>query len=336
MNEIKKVTAGVDIGGTNTAIGFVDENGNLLLDDLILTSPEEGADKFVIRLSEKIKLMNKQLMNGNLLCGIGIAAPSANYFLGTIESPSNLKWGKINFKEMMYEYFDIPIAITNDANAAAIGEQAFGCAKKMKNFILITLGTGLGSGIVVDGNILYGERGLAGELGHTIVETNGRECNCGRMGCLETYVSATGIRRTAFNLLCSLKDESELRDISYNSLTGKMICELAVKGDPIALKTFEVTGEILGKALANAAAAFSPEAIILFGGLADARDLILAPTRKYFKKNLLNIYNDNIKILLSHLQNSKAAVLGASNLILKEITNNSYNNISNKIYLEKN
>jgi len=318
MNK-KRIIAGVDIGGTNTVIGFIGEDGDYLFGSSILTSPDEEANKFIVRLTNEINLVFKEYGENYHLGGIGIAAPSANQFQGTIESPSNLKWGNVNFINMMKEYFDVPISIVNDANAAAIGEYEYGLAKGMKNFIVITLGTGLGSGIVVDGNLLYGENGLAGELGHTIIEQDGRMCNCGRTGCLETYVSVTGIRRTIFDLLTRYNYPSELRDISFNQLTGEMVTEHAKKGDPIALKAFDFTGEVLGKAIANLVACFTSEAIILFGGLVESGDLLIEPTKFYFEKNLLGIHKGKVKILKSKFENGMAAILGASSLITKEI-----------------
>lgn len=317
--KMQDVTIGIDIGGTNTVIGFIDTKGKYLVEDSISTLPDEEAEKFISRLSERIKLLYGPLQNQYNIIGIGVAAPNANYYSGIIETPSNLKWRNVNFVKIMESYFNHPVSIINDANAAALGEQIFGQAKGMKNFIEITLGTGLGSGIVIDGNILLGENGFAGEIGHTIVEPNGRLCNCGRKGCLETYASASGISRTVFFLLSHYNVYSKLRDIPFNQLNGEMISELALKGDPIALQAFEFTGEVLGKALANVSLYYSPEAIILFGGLANAGELLLKPTRHYFEKNLLNVFDGRIKILQSKLQDGNAAVLGASSLILKEI-----------------
>lgn len=311
------ITVGVDVGGTNTVIGFVDDDGNYLAGTTIPTFAEENANKFIVRLAEQIKLMSMQ--NGIQVNGIGVAAPSANYFLGTIESPSNLKWGSVNFVELMKEHFDIPVAITNDANAAALGELAFGSAQGMKNFIVITLGTGLGSGIVVDGKMLYGEHGLAGELGHMVVKPNGRECSCGKAGCLETYVSAGGLKRTVFDLLGHSRAKSKLRDYSFNNLTAKQISEMAMENDPIALNAFYKTGEILGQAFVNIVLCYNPEAIILFGGLVDSGDLLLQPAKNFYEKGILDIYKNKVKILKSGLQSGKAAVLGASTLISNKL-----------------
>ena len=318
-----KITAGVDIGGTNTVFGFVNENGKCIYDSSIPTNPDEGVDKFIKRLASKINTGYKKYSPRYTLAGIGIAAPMANYSLGTIETPSNINWGKVNFVAKMKKNFGVPIAIMNDANAAALGEYEFGLGKGMKNFIVITLGTGLGSGIIINGNLLHSEGGLAGEFGHTIVQLKGRQCNCGRSGCLETYASSNGIRRTVFDLMAIYNDQSILRNIPFSKVSGKLINDLAIEGDSIAVRAFQYTGEILGKALANLAISFVPEAIILFGGLADSGELLLEPTRKHFEKNLLNIYKRKVKILRSSMDSGMSAVLGASSLISKEINGRS-------------
>jgi glucokinase len=312
-------TVGVDIGGTNTVIGFIDNNGNFVDEQSIETLGGQGVDNFIIRLSDNIEEMNSRITENYSISGIGIAAPTANYLNGTIEGSSNLKWGNVNIVDMMKNHFDVPIVIENDANAAALGELAYGKAKGMKNFIVLTLGTGFGSGIVIDGKVFYGQNGLAGEIGHTVIEANGRECSCGKSGCLETYISGRGLKRTVFYLLSRSNDESRLREINYNDLTAKKISELALENDPIALKAFDFTGEIFGRKLADLVASFNPEAIILFGGLADSDELLLKPTRKYFKQNLLSIYEGKVELLKSELQNGKAAVLGVGNLIYNEI-----------------
>ncbi|HSP88182.1 MAG TPA: ROK family protein, partial [Ignavibacteriaceae bacterium] len=237
-----------------------------------------------------------------------------------IENPPNLKWGVVNVVEIVNQYFDLPVAITNDANASAIGEMLFGAAKGMKNFIVITLGTGLGSGIVVDGKLVYGADGFAGEIGHTVFDPNGRLCGCGRKGCLETYSSSTGIRRTVMELLSNSNLDSVLRDISFDDLDSKMIYSAALAGDKIALEAFDYTAKVLGLKLADAVAHTSPEAIILFGGLALAGDLILIPTKKYMEENLFHVFKNKVKILPSGLQNCNAAVLGAGALIWDEIS----------------
>jgi len=311
----QEIIAGVDIGGTNTVFGFILKTGDCLSFKSIPTQPADNVIKFIEKLSEEIKVSFQELSNDYSLAGIGVAAPSANHFNGKIESPSNLNWGKVNFITLMKHYFELPIAITNDANAAALGEYKFGIGKGLRNFIVITLGTGLGSGIIINGNLLYSEGGLAGEFGHTIVKPNGRRCKCGRAGCLETYASANGICRTVLHLIAIYNEPSELRNISFSKMTGELINDLALKRDPIAIKAFDFTGKILGKALANLATSFVPEAIILFGGLADSGELLLGPTREQFENNLLDIHKGKVKILRSSIKNGMSAVLGASSLI---------------------
>ena len=322
ITEKKEIVVGIDVGGTNTAMAFTDFNNNILLELSFNTEPQKNAEDFFSRLSYLIKQEYSKLKSKYILNAIGLAAPSVNSLTGTIESPANLKWGNVNLIEMLNMHFDIPISILNDANAAAIGEFNFGVARGMKNFIVLTLGTGLGSGIFIDGHLLQGENGLAGELGHNIVESNGRECTCGRRGCLETYASANGLKRSVFHFLSNSNEQSELRNINFNGLTGKKISELARAQDPIALKVFNFTGEILGRALSNAVTYYNPEAIILFGGLADSDELLLNPVKFYFEKYLLNIYRDKIRILKSELQNSKAAVLGACNYAMESVRKN--------------
>ena len=318
----QEMVVGVDIGGTNTAFGIVDFSNNILFENSFKTYPEKGVDNFFERLVTIIKEACTRLENKYVLSGIGLAAPGANYLKGTIESSVNLKWENINVSKLIKKYFNVPVVVMNDADAAAMGEHALGAAQKMKNFIVLTLGTGLGSGIFVDGQLMRGENGLAGELGHIIVEQGGRECTCGRNGCLETYVSAGGIRRSVSYFLSSSGLESELKDISFNELTSRKVCELALKNDPVALEVFNYTGKILGKALANVVTVFNPEAIILFGGLADSDELLLNPTNYYFEKNLLSFYKGKVRILKSGLQNGKAAVLGACEFVKETMVKN--------------
>lgn len=313
-------TLGIDIGGTNTVFGFVSRSGSILAESSMTTNASEPADLYVARLYVKIKEMLDKVGDTIDLKGIGIGAPNANYYKGTVEYPPNLKWdGVTELVKMFQQYYTIPVAITNDANAAAIGEMKFGAAKGMKNFIVIALGTGLGSGIVVDGKIVYGHDGFAGELGHVIVDVNGRMCGCGRRGCLETYVSAGGICRTVFELLAERKDESDLRKVSFNQLTSKMISEAALRGDAIALAAFEETGRILGLKLADAVTHTSPEAIILFGGLSAAGELLFNPTQRYMEEYMLNIFKNKVKLLPSGLREGNTAVLGASALMWNEL-----------------
>lgn len=312
---------GVDIGGTNTSIGLVNRQGDILIEEVIPTHREQDASSYLPRLFRKMEEMGKKFQEEYELSGIGIGAPNANYYRGTVENPPNLNWGKVvEVREIVGEHFGIPCALTNDANAAAIGEMTFGAAKGMKDFIVVTLGTGLGSGIVVNGQLAYGHDGFAGELGHTIVNVNGRQCGCGNKGCLETYVSATGIKRTIFKLLADYISDSELRNLSFEELDAKMITEAAVRGDKIALEAFEYTGRILGMKLAEAIAITSPEAIFLFGGLANARDLLFQPTLLHMEKFLLPIFKNKVKLQISGLQDKNAAVLGASALIWNELS----------------
>ena len=314
------VTLGIDIGGTNTAFGFVDKSGKSVFESSIPTEVDKGAKDLFERLFKEVDWKFKDLDEKYNWIGIGIGAPNANYYKGTVEEPPNLKWGTVNVLNIVKEYSDLPSAITNDANAAAIGELQFGAAKGMKDFIVITLGTGLGSGIVANGELIYGSDGFAGELGHTIVFPEGRKCGCGRNGCLETYASASGIRRTVFELLANTTKKSKLRTVSFDDLNSKMIFEAAESGDEIALEAFDYTSKILGLKLADSVAHTSPEAIILFGGLALAGDIIFKPTKKYLEENLLNIFKNKVKLIPSGLPAGNSAVLGASALIWNELT----------------
>lgn len=318
-----EVVIGIDIGGTFTKYGIVDKDGHCLKENFTSTDKYTDFDVYTENLQTEIEETIHSINEEINIKGIGIGAPNGNYTRGTIENAPNLNWkGTIHFVDRIKTFFPgLPVVLTNDANAAAIGEMIYGGAKGMKDFIVITLGTGLGSGIVVDGNIVYGADGFAGELGHINVKHRGRECGCGKKGCLETYVSATGMKRTVFKLMTEKITDSELRNISYNDLTSKMITEAARKGDEIAREAFEITGRILGVKLADAVACTSPEAIFLFGGLAKAGDLLLEPTQRYMEENLFSIYRGKVKLLLSDLQDTNAAVLGASALAWKELEN---------------
>ena len=318
MNKIQ-IVAGIDVGGTNTAFGFVDANGKIIAESSIQTRAEQNAEQLFERLFADINKLFQKFEKEFELVGIGIGAPNANYYKGTVELPPNLNWGYVNVLEIMKKYSSMPSVITNDANAAAIGEMIFGAAKGMKDFIVITLGTGLGSGIVVNGELVYGADGFAGEIGHTIVDPNGRECGCGRKGCLETYASASGIRRTVYELICNTNTPTKLRDISFDQLTSKDISDFAANGDKLALDAFDYTAKILGLKLADAVAHLSPEAIILFGGLALSGDLIFEPTKRYMEKYMLNIFKDKVKLIPSALPGGNAAVLGAAALIWNEL-----------------
>jgi glucokinase len=318
---MKEIVVGIDIGGTFTKYGIIDRQGNALADSFISTDVYEELDDFLKNLCLAIQKLKDSLPEKVGIKGVGIGAPNGNYYKGTIENPPNLKWkGIVPFIERFQKFFPgIPAVLTNDANAAAIGEMIYGGARGMKDFIVITLGTGLGSGIVVNGNLVYGHDGHAGELGHINVKLRGRDCGCGKKGCLETYVSATGIKRTVFHLLSERSGDSVLREVSFNDMTGVMITRAAEKNDPIGLEAFEVSGRILGAKLADAVSHTSPEAIFLSGGLANAGDFIVKPTRKYMEENLLPIFRNKVKILLSSVQEANAAVLGASALAWKEL-----------------
>lgn len=314
-----EVTLGIDVGGTNTAFGFVDINGKCVSESSIPTQANSSAADLFARLKPEIDKLYSVISSSYTLKGIGIGAPNANYYRGTVENPPNLRWGTVNIIELVKQYFDVPAAITNDANASAIGEMLFGAAKGMNHFIVITLGTGLGSGVVVDGNLVYGFDGFAGEIGHTVYDPNGRECGCGKRGCLETYASATGIKKTVIELLGNTTENSSLRNINFKNLDSKMIYSAALAGDKIALEAFEFTGKVLGQKLADAIAVTSPEAIILFGGLALAGDLIIKPTKKSMEENLFHVFRNKVKIIQSGLPKGNSAVLGASALIWNEI-----------------
>jgi glucokinase len=318
---MKEAVIGIDIGGTYTKYGVIDREGNCMAESFTNTTTHDNFDDYLKDLYDAIE-KNMQFLKGQVeIKGVGIGAPNGNYYAGTIENAVNLNWrGIIPVSEKMKKYYPgLTIALTNDANAAAIGEMVFGGAKGMKDFIVITLGTGLGSGIVVNGELVYGQDGFAGELGHINAQLNGRDCGCGRKGCLEAYASASGIRRTVFWLLAERMIESELRDVNFNDLTAKMISEAALRGDRIALEAFDYTGWILGSKLADTVAHNSPEAIFLLGGLANSRELIINPTKKYMEENLLPIYRDKVKILLSSLPDMNAGVLGAGALAWNEL-----------------
>jgi glucokinase len=313
------VVIGMDIGGTNTALGIVDRRGACLTSAVVSTAQHEAVEPYVEAVSDSLQALLAH-QEAWRLAGIGIGAPNGNFYHGTIEHAPNLRWkGVIPLAQMFFSRFDVPTVLTNDANAAAIGEMLFGAARSMKDFIVITLGTGVGSGIVVGGEVLYGHDGFAGEIGHTIYDPDGRLCGCGRRGCLETYASAGGLCRTVFELLALSTAPSELRAFSFRELTAAQITEAARRGDAVARDAFDMTGRILGLKLADAVAHTSPEAIFLFGGLAKAGDLIFAPTQRYMEQNMLNIFKGRVKLLRSGLQEANVAILGAAALIWKEL-----------------
>lgn len=304
---------GVDIGGTSTVFGLVNRRGEILRQEKMDTAVYETAVEYIDALCIRLKAMT-EAPDVDRIVGIGIGAPNGNFYSGEIKDAVNLPWkGSIPLVRLMEERMGLKTTITNDANAAALGEMNYGAAKGMKDFVMITLGTGLGGGVVANGHLVYGADGFAGELGHVIAVRNGRRCNCGRNGCLETYASATAVVRTARELLGSSQEPSVLRDTSI-ALTSKWISEAAEQGDKIALQVFENTAEILGQSLADFVATTSPEAFIFFGGLSKAGKLLLDPVRRHMEANLLGIYKNRISVLPSLLPDSDAALLGASAL----------------------
>lgn len=318
---MKKLAAGIDIGGTNTACGLIDRDGNMYAEAVLPTSDFPDFDDYLEELYITIEKMLRSAGDDAELVGVGIGAPNANYYNGTIENAANLQWkGIVPFAEKMKRFYpQIPVIITNDANAATIGEMVYGGAKDMKDFIVVTLGTGVGSGFVAGGKLIYGHDSFAGELGHTIVTQGGRQCGCGRKGCLETYASATGVKRTVYKMLADEIYPSAFRDVPFNKMTAEMVYNAAENGDPIALKTFEHTGEKLGFALANAVAVTSPEAIFLFGGLARAGKYIFEPTKRAMEENLLYNFKGKVKLLPSAIDGKNAAILGASSLVWESL-----------------
>lgn len=318
--DITPVVIGIDIGGTNTKFGFVDKEGNSFAEGSMPTRAEQEINLYLPRLYENIDSLRKTITMPIEIRGIGIGVPNGNYYTGTVEDAANINWGKlVPLAYLVQEHYKIPTVLTNDANAAAIGEMLFGVAQGMKDFIIITLGTGLGSGLVANGQLIYGHDGFAGELGHVIVDPNGRYHGNSNQGVLEAYVSATGIKRTVFELMATMIEPSPLRDISFNQLDASMITDAALKGDAIAIAAFEYTGKLLGMKLADAVAHLSPEAIVLFGGLTKAGKYLLEPTKKYMEMFLFPIYRNKVKLLVSGLEGKNAAVLGASALIWSEL-----------------
>ena len=319
MPENKKTTLpavlGMDIGGTQTKIGIVDTTGKVLSFDSFSSLGDQPFTNFVTQLKEKYQLLLADVPEEYEVIGAGIGAPNANIFNGCMEKPHNFDWGDlVPLGSSVEQTLGLKAKITNDANLFAIGEMTYGMAKGLKNFIVMTLGTGFGSGIVVDGKIVFGHDGMGGEMGHVNVNPNGRLCNCGLKGCLETYASVTGIKRTVFKLMADMQVDSILRAHSFENLTGLMIADAALDGDPIAQRAFEYTGEILGTKIADAAAYFSPEAFILGGGLAKAGDLLLLPTVKSMNERLFKAYKGKMKVLISGTGTKYDGVLGAAAL----------------------
>ena len=306
---------GIDVGGQTTKIGVVDARGTVLAQTVIRTDTCDEVAPFIAELASAVKKAIKDAgVEGNVR-GIGVGAPNGNYYTGTIENAPNLRWGRtrVEFAKLLTEAIGLPVALTNDANAAAVGEMTYGAARGMKNFIMITLGTGVGSGIVINGEVVYGHDGFAGELGHTIaVRTNGRACGCGRSGCLEAYCSAMGVARTAREWLELSDEPSLLRNVE--TIASKDVYEAAREGDKLALKVFEFTGKLLGRSFADFIAFSAPEAIVLFGGLARAKEFLLAPMEQSMNEHVLDLCKDKVKIVFSQLKESDAAILGASAL----------------------
>lgn len=315
---LKKYAVGIDIGGTTAKFGIVDKKGHILKQDRVPSNEHGVVEDFIDDLHDKLMPMIDSVGGIDNFVGIGMGAPNGNFYTGTIEYAPNLKWkGIIPIADLFEKKFKLTTRLTNDANAAAVGEMMYGCTKDIKHFITITLGTGVGSGIVIDGKILLGHDGFAGELGHTIIRPGGRmHKSTGMRGSLESYASATGVRETAIEMLTDQPaTDSLLRNYRINELTSETVYDCAMKGDNIANKIFEFTGQILGESLANFVMFSSPEAIILFGGLTKAGNLLINPTRKHMEANLLPIYQNKVKLLFSELKEADAAILGASALV---------------------
>ncbi len=316
VSVLKPYVIGLDLGGTNSVFGIVDSRGDIKATTTIKTQGYEKVEDYVAASVDALKLIIDQVGGIDTIKAMGIGAPNGNFYNGTIEFAPNLSWGHngvVPLAQMFSDKLGIPVALTNDANAAAIGEMTYGVARGMKNFIIITLGTGVGSGIVVNGQLVYGSDGFAGELGHvTMRREHGRSCGCGRNGCLEAYCSATGVARTARELLETTSEPSLLRDLKLEDITSLDVSIAAGKGDELAKRVYEMTGEMLGEACADFAAFSSPEAFIFFGGLTKAGDLLMKPLKESYDKHVLKIFKDKAKFLISGLDGSSAAVLGAS------------------------
>lgn len=313
----KPYVIGLDMGGTNSVFGIVDQRGNIKSQTVISTKAYPDFKDYVKAAYEALQPALDQVGGIQNIRAMGIGAPDANYYTGNIENAANLAWkGIVPCAQLFEEVFGIPVRVTNDANAAAMGEMTYGVARGMKNFIMITLGTGVGSGIVVDGRVVYGSDGFAGELGHFVIDhsDNARSCGCGRKGCLEAYTSATGVARTAREFLKHSSEASLLRDLVADEITSYDVFKAAEKGDKLALDIFNYTGRILGTACADFATFCSPEAFVFFGGLTKAGEYLMQPLRKAYEENILFLYKNEAKLLISALNGSEAAVLGASAL----------------------
>jgi glucokinase len=313
----QQLAIGIDIGGTNTKYGLVNHRGEILEKGEIRTDAYSKIDSFIDALYEKLKPLIDSVENQKEVKGIGIGAPNGNYYKGTIEYAPNLQWkGIIHLTDLIKERFNLPASLTNDANAAAVGEMMYGAARGMRDFIMITLGTGVGSGIVANGQLIYGHDGFAGELGHTIIRHGGRKHWATDLdGSLEAYCSATGISITAKEMLTQSKEDSLLRNYNPEEIDSKLVFDCAIQGDKLAVEVYRFTGQILGEALANFIMFSSPEAIILFGGVIKAGELLLQPTKEHMEKNLLPIFQNKVKLIFSELKEADAAILGASALV---------------------
>ena len=311
-----RLVVGIDVGGQTSKLGVVDARGTVLAQTVIRTDTYSDVVPYIAELAEAVKKVVKDAGAEGKIRGIGVGAPNGNYYTGQIESAPNLPWAreKVEFAKLLSEALDgLPVALTNDANAAAVGEMTYGAARGMKNFIMITLCTGVGSGIVINGEVVYGHDGFAGELGHTsAVRNNGRACGCGKTGCLEAYASATGVARTAREWLELTDEPSLLRNL--DTIASKDVYEAAKEGDKLALKVFEFTGKILGRSLADFIAFSSPEAIVLFGGLARAKEFLTDPILEAMNANVLPLWRGKVELVYSQLKESDAAILGASAL----------------------
>ena len=316
----KPYVLGLDMGGTNSVLGVVDARGHVLGRTSIKTQAYRDINDYVNALYEEAQKIIEPLGGMEMVRGIGAGVPNGNFYTGYIQEAMNLPWQTVPFAQLVSERFGLPCRITNDANAAAMGEMTYGAAKGMKNFIMITLGTGVGSGIVIDGNVVYGHDGFAGELGHTcaVRGENARPCNCGKIGCLEAYASATGVARTAKEILTSTTKETVLRQLDVDNITSKDVYDAAEQGDEVAKEIFEFTGTILGQQLADFIAFSAPEAIVLFGGLTKSGDWIKRPIEEAMNKNVLPLWKNKVKVLFSDLKEADAAVLGASALAWSE------------------
>ncbi|MBQ2291123.1 MAG: ROK family protein [Paludibacteraceae bacterium] len=316
----KPYVLGLDMGGTNSVLGVVDARGHVLGRTSIKTQAYKEINDYVNALYEEAQKIIEPLGGMEMVRGIGAGVPNGNFYTGYIQEAMNLPWQTVPFAKLVSERFGLPCRITNDANAAAMGEMTYGAAKGMKNFIMITLGTGVGSGIVIDGNVVYGHDGFAGELGHTcaVRGENARPCNCGKIGCLEAYASATGVARTAKEILTSTTKETVLRQLDVDNITSKDVYDAAEQGDEVAKEIFDFTGTILGQQLADFIAFSAPEAIVLFGGLTKSGDWIKRPIEEAMNKNVLPLWRNKVKVLFSDLKEADAAVLGASALAWSE------------------